>query len=107
MRDQLRDACALCHVWEVELHVCGVLLELVEKLLRRRAHDVMDLDNLVELIVAGEEREKRQNFEQDATNTPQIHLVTVVPVGEQALGGTIPPCRDVFGIRLLRVDAST
>lgn len=36
--------------------------------------------HLVEFIVAGEEREKGENFEENATDTPEIHFVSIVTV---------------------------
>ena len=42
----------------------------------------MNFVDLVELIVAREEREQRKDLKIDATNTPVVHLVIVVAVGE-------------------------
>ena len=83
LRDEFCDASTFnsSHAELSEVHVAGVTLELVEEGLFRRAKDVMDLVHLIKLIVAGEEREERDDFEHDATDTPQVHLVTVVSVG--------------------------
>ena len=35
---------------------------------------------LVEFIIAGEEREEGKDFEENATDTPEIHFVPVVTV---------------------------
>ena len=42
---------------EVELHVRGHALKFLQKLRARRPQNVMNFVDLVELIVAGEERE--------------------------------------------------
>ena len=41
-----------------EFHMGRVFLELVKQVLRGRSNDVMDLVNLIELVVTGEEREQ-------------------------------------------------
>lgn len=86
--------------------MCRVLLEVVEEALVRRAKNVVDLVHLVDFIVAGEQREERDDFEEDAANAPQVHLVTVIAVREEALGRTIPTRRNVFRVWLFRVDAT-
>ena len=40
----------------------------------------MNLVDLVEFIVSGEEGEQRNHFEEDATYAPEVHFVTVVAV---------------------------
>ena len=67
----------------------------------------MDLVHLVDLVVTREQRKERDNFEEDAANAPEVHLVAVVPISEQALGCAVPACRDVLCVRLLRVDTTT
>ena len=57
-----------------------VPLKLVQQLLVRSAEDVMNFVDLVEFIVTGEQGEQRDDFEHDATDTPQVHLVPVVTV---------------------------
>ena len=66
----------------------------------------MDLVNLIYLIISREEGEKRDDFEEDAADTPKIHLVAVVAIGEEALWRPVPPGGDVLCIGLLRVDSS-
>jgi hypothetical protein len=63
-----------------EVHVRCVPLKLVQQLLVRSAEDVMNFVDLVEFIVTGEQGEQRDDFEHDATDTPQVHLVPVVTV---------------------------
>ena len=81
-------------------------LELVEECLFRRAEYVMYLVHLVELVVAGEEWEKGDDFEHDTTDTPQVHLVTVVSISQEAFRRTVPTRRDVLCVWLLRVDTT-
>lgn len=105
MRNQFDDARSLDR-GEVELHVRCILLEVVKEALVGRAKNVVDLVHLVDLIVSWEQREERDNFEEDAANAPQVHLVTVIAVREEALGRTIPTSRDIFRVGLLRVDTA-
>ena len=84
-----------------EVHVARVALELVKQLLIRCPQDVMDLVHLVELVIAGEEREQGDHFEHDASDAPQVHLVAIVSICEQAFWCTIPPGGDVFCVGLL------
>ena len=53
MGDEFLDPNELLRL-KVEFHVCSVLLEVVEQFLPRRAHYVMDLIDLVELVVSWE-----------------------------------------------------
>ena len=48
--DQLYYACTI-DIWEVELHVCCILLEVVQKCLVRRPKDIVDFMNLVNFII--------------------------------------------------------
>ena len=106
--DELGDAGALNppHTKFCKVHMAGMSLELVEKCLFRRAEYVMYLVHLVELVITGEEWEKRDDFEHNTTDTPQVHLVTVVSIGQETFGCTIPTRGDVLCIRLLRVDTT-
>ena len=108
LRNQLGDALALytAHAELGEVHVRGVSLELIEQGLVGRAQNVMNFVHLVEFVVPGEEREQRDDLEHDAADAPQIHLVAIVAVGEEALGRAVPPCRDVLRVRLLRIDTA-
>mmetsp|Transcript_49067 Transcript_49067/g.118233 ORF Transcript_49067/g.118233 Transcript_49067/m.118233 type:complete len:227 (+) Transcript_49067:799-1479(+) len=104
--DELGEARALL-VREVEVDVrVGVLLELGQRVGRRRADDVVNLVDLVELVGAGEEGVEGEHLEHDAAHPPHVHLVVVEAVGQQALGRAVPAGRDVLGVRLLRVDAA-
>ena len=81
--NELGDAGALdpSHTKLSKVHVAGVTLELVQECFFRRAEYVMYLVHLVEFVIAREEWEKRDDFKHDTTDTPQVHLVTVVPIG--------------------------
>ena len=70
--DEFGDAGALNspHTKLCKVHMAGMALELVEECLFRRAEYVMYLVHLVELVVAGEQWEKGDDFEHDTTDTP-------------------------------------
>lgn len=87
--------------------MCRVLLEHVERFLRRSAQNVMNFVDLVQLIVAREEWEQRQNFKENTTHTPNVHLVTVVAVRHQALRRSVPASRDVLSQRGFIVKTTT
>ena len=105
VRDQLGHA-ASAGLRKVEVHVRAVSLELLEQLLGGGAQNFVDFVDLVELIRARKERKEADDLEEYAANAPDIHLIVVVPVCQQALGGAIPPRRDVFCVRLFAVDAA-
>jgi hypothetical protein len=63
-------------------------------------------DNNLEAKPTWKEREERHDLEEHASHAPHVHLVVVVPVGEQALRGAVPSSTDVLGVGLLRVDAA-
>ena len=67
----------------------------------------MNFVDLVELVVAGEEREEGKYFEKDAAHAPDVHLVPVVTVSQETFGRAIPPSGDVLGEGRLAVNAST
>lgn len=39
------------------------------------------------------------DLKEDTTSTPQVHLIVVVPTGEQALWGSVPARGDVLCVR--------
>ena len=67
----------------------------------------MDFMDLVELVVAWEERKEGQDLKVDAAYAPVVHLVIVVPVCEEALGWAVPTRADVLCEGWLRVDPAT
>ena len=67
----------------------------------------MDFVDLVKLVVAGEQREKSQYLKVDTAHAPVVHLVIIVAVGEETLGGSVPASRNVLSEGWLRVDPST
>ena len=67
----------------------------------------MDLVNLIELILTWEEWEQGQNFKEDATDTPNVHLVAVMTVCHKTFRCAIPTRRNVLRERRLVEEAST
>jgi len=106
MWNQFCDACAF-DGWEVELHVCRVFLELGEQAFFWRPKDVMNFVHLIKLIVAWKQREKRNDFKHDAADSPEVHFVSVVPIGEQAFRSAVPAGGNVLSVWLFRVDPAT
>lgn len=68
-----------------------LLLEVIQELLPRSTHDVVDLVDLVELIVARKEGKQREDLKEHASGTPYVHLVPIVAVCKEALWGSVPP----------------
>ena len=95
IRDQLGDARPTLR-FKVEFHVAGHALELGEKFGGRSAEDVMDLMHLVKFIVSWEQREKGQDFKVDTADSPVVHLMIVVAVGQEALGWPVPSRADIL-----------
>lgn len=91
---------------EVNFHMRGMLPEKIQDLLARSSNDVMDLVNLVELVIAREQRAERQNFVHHAADAPDVHLVAVVTVCQQTLRSSVPARRDVLGQGLILIEAS-
>lgn len=84
--------------WEVKLHVCGVLFELIQELFGWGSNDIMDSADLVDLVFAWEQCELAHQFEDDAADAPDVHLAVVVAVGQDALGSAVPAGRYVLRI---------
>ena len=84
-----------------------LLLEFGEEFFGGRTQYIMDLMNLIEFVVAWEERKEGKNFKKDAPDPPMVHLVIVIAVSQQTFGWSIPPCRNVLGEWRLRINAST
>ena len=66
----------------------------------------MDFVNLVKLIGSREQRCQSEYFIEHATDTPVVHLVIVVSVGEQAFRRSVPSGANVLCERRFGVDAS-
>jgi hypothetical protein len=77
-------------VREVDLHMCGMFSKVVEDLFRGSAKHFMNLIDLVKFVVAGKQRAEREDLVHDAAYAPDIHLIAVVPVGEEALRCSVP-----------------
>ena len=67
------------------------------------AEDGEDGGDLVEFVLAGEERVLGVELEQDAADTPDVHLLGVKAISQQALGRSIPARGDILGEGRLRV----
>lgn len=46
-----------------------------------------------------------EDFKEDASSTPHVHLLRVVSVGQQTLRRAVPAGGDVLGVRRFGVDA--
>lgn len=64
---------------------------------------IVDAMDLIKFIPAWEQGHLRYEFEQDTTESPNIHLLIIVTVRHEAFGCSIPPCGYVFGVGLLAV----
>ncbi len=89
---------------KIELHVRCVFLKTLEQTLVGCSQNVVDFVNLIKFVCTREEREERKDLEEHAANTPYVHFITVVTIGQQALGSSVPPGRNVLGKRRLGVD---
>ena len=67
-----------------------VFLKGVKDLLWRCTEDVVYFVDLVQLIITGKEREEREDLEEDATDTPDIHFVPVVAICHETFWRTVP-----------------
>jgi hypothetical protein len=63
----------------------------IKEFLIGRAHNIVNLIDLIELIVAWEERKEREDLKKYATGPPNIHLVPIIAVSKQTLRGSVPP----------------
>lgn len=80
-----------------------MFLKVFKKLLFGRTYNIMNFVDLIELVVARKQWVQREHLEEHSTSAPQVHLVSVVTVGQQAFGGSVPPSADVLSEGLLRV----
>jgi len=62
--------------------------------------------DLVEFVVAREEWEERQDFEEDTAHAPNVHFVSVVAVSHQTFRRSVPPGRNVLRQWRLAVEAA-
>jgi hypothetical protein len=65
----------------LNLMISDLPLEFGEQVSRRRSKNVMNFVDLVELVVAREERVQREHFKVHASDSPVVHFVVVVAVG--------------------------
>jgi hypothetical protein len=79
MRDQLGNANKLFCL-EIELHVSGMLLEVIKQLLRWGPHNVVNFIDLVKFVVSREEREEGEDLEEDTPGSPNVHFIAIITV---------------------------
>jgi hypothetical protein len=89
---------------KVDLHMSSMPPETIKYFSAWRAEDVMDTVHLVELIVPREERVECCDLKHHTPNTPNVHLVIVIPISHKALRRSVPPGRDILCVRLARVN---
>ena len=90
---------------EVDFHVSCMFSEVLQDMFAGGPSDVMDFVDLVQFIVAREQRTQTQHFVHHAAYAPDVHLVAIVSVSEQTFRRPVPSCRNVLGQRLVLVDA--
>ena len=83
---------------EIYFHVRRLALEAVQHLLPRGPEDVVDSVDLVQLVLAREERLFGDEFEEHAAEAPDVHFLIIVAVGHEALRGPVPAGGDVVGV---------
>ena len=62
--------------------------------------------DLIEFVVAREQREQGQDFKVNAADSPVVHLMIVVAISQEALRRSVPPRADILCKWRLRVDAT-
>lgn len=69
---------------------------------RRRAQDVVDFVELVDLAaVAGEDCVPGEDFDEHARRRPDVHAGPVLRLAEEEFGRSVPDCDDAVGVVLL------
>jgi len=57
-------------------------LELIQEFLCRSPLNIVNFMDLVDLIVAWKERKEGKHLEENASDSPNIHFVVIVAIGE-------------------------
>lgn len=70
--------------------------EKVEDILAWRSDNVVDSVDLIKLIVAGKQRAQGQYLVHNASDTPNIHFVSVVSISKKTFRSAVPSCRNVL-----------
>lgn len=73
----------------------------------RAAHDLAYPPYLVDLVSTGEQRLESGNLNSHGTNGPDVHGSRVLSRSQENLGGSVPSCGNVGGVRKLRVCLSS
>lgn len=67
----------------------------------------MNFVNLIKLVCSRKQRKQRQNLKENASYTPYVHFIPVMPIGKQTLRRAVPSSRNVFSQRWFGIDTST
>jgi hypothetical protein len=70
----------------------------VNKLLLRGSKNIIDPVYLIEFVLSWEKWFFGDEFEEDASEPPNVHLLIIISVGHEALWGSIPPGGDVVSV---------
>jgi len=62
--------------------------------------------DLIEFVVTREKRKKTHYFKEYTPHSPKIHFISIVTVCQKTFRSSVPSSRNVFSVRLLRVDSS-
>lgn len=94
-------------LWEIEIvrtHMRSPTFEQLNQRWFRSSKDLINLVNLIKFALTIKERILSDHLEKHTAVSPDIHLGIIVAIGHQAFRSSVPTCRDVFCIGLLRVD---
>lgn len=72
--------------------------EAVDKFLFGSSEYIIDAMYLIEFVLAWEERLLGDEFEENASESPDVHLFVIVAVSHEALGSSIPPGGDIVRV---------
>jgi len=82
MRNQMPDPCSSLR-WEVKLDMRVLIpFKPLKHMLLRCAQHIMDLVDLIQLVLAWKQWEKRQDLKEDTSDAPHVHLVVVVALSQ-------------------------
>lgn len=76
----------------------GLAFEAVKYLLSWSSKNIIDSVYLIELVFAWEEWFFGDEFEEYASEAPDVHFLIVVAVGHETLGGSVPAGGDVVSV---------
>lgn len=76
----------------------GLTFKAVDELLLRGSKNIVDPMYLIEFVLSWEEWFFGDEFKEDASEPPDVHLLIIISVGHEALRGSIPPGGDVISV---------